>query len=353
MYRHLLVPTDGSRLSTHTVGRAVAFAKCVGAMITFVSARSDYGATDRGALERTLNPACYSEVAAGDSRGFLAEAEAAARAAGVKHQSVARTSDRPYEVIIEVAEEQSCDLIFMASHGRKGLRGLFLGSQTERVLAHSRIPVLVCSVESNQPEWQMNSAVATIQQEHRSLAAVIHGLRFLVREVREAAQEPNFPLFRAMLHYIEAFPESLHHPKEERYVFRILRERTPSCDEAIAELIKQHAVELELVAAVSRGLREYENNPDTGLPEFAEAVDAFAEAVWAHMSLEEKVILPSAMTFLRPDDWAQIAAAFEENGDPRFDRDTEGSYKKLFARIMNLAPDSLFGDPVLESNGDG
>lgn len=344
MYRHLLVPTDGSDLCTATVGKAVEFARSIDARITFLSARSDYGATDGGALERTLNPNGFEEHAAGEARGYVAQAEAAARAANVLFQSIVSTSDRPYEAIIEAAESQGCDLIFMSSHGRRGLKSLLLGSQTQKVLAHTRIPVLVSMVESNQEDWMLNPALATIRKEHLSLAAVIHGMRYLVSGLREKTAEPDFALFHGMVKYILDFPEKLHHPKEEMYLFEKLRSHTDELNDVLDELERQHKRELVLVNTLQDSLKRYEAEGESAFTEFAEAVDAFAEAVWAHMNLEEKVVMPTATKYLTPEDWREVAEAFAENGDPHFDADMENTYKKLFASIMNHAPDDMFGD---------
>lgn len=351
MYRHLLVPTDGSDLSIETVGKAVEFAQTLGARITFFSARRDYGATDGGALERTLNPEGFVEHGAGEARGFVAQAQAEARMRNVACQSIVRTGDRPYEAIIEVAEEEGCDLIFMASHGRRGLRSLVLGSQTQKVLSHSRIPVLVSMVESNQAEWKLNPALVTIHQEHLSLSAVIHAMRFLVQELRSSNAQPDIPLFRAMVQYILNFPEKQHHPKEEKYLFRILREHTHDVDEVIAELERQHKKELILVRTLEENLDHLERDGMSEFGGFSQAVDAFAEAVWAHMSLEERIIIPSALKYLTPDNWSEVEAAFAENGDPCFDRDTADTYKRLFSRIMNLAPDAASGHGTAQPDG--
>lgn len=344
MYRHLLVPTDGSDLSVETVGKAVEFARSLGAKITFLSARRDYGATDGGALERTLNPGGFVEHAAGEAKGYVAQAEAEARMKKVQCQSIVRTADRPYEAIIEAAKEQACDLIFMASHGRRGLQALVLGSQTQKVLAHSPIPVLVSMVESNQAEWKLNPAVVTIHQEHLSLSAVIHAMRYLIQEIRAGRSAPDITLFRAIMHYIHDFPETLHHPKEELYLFRKLREHTHEVDAVLEELECQHKRELVLVDALEASLEQYASQGASAFDGLSRAVDAFAEAVWAHMSLEERVVIPAAMKHLSPEDWREVGAAFAENGDPCFDSDTTNAYKKLFTRIINLAPEGVLGN---------
>lgn len=145
MFKHILVPTDGSSLSTDTVKRAVTFAKEIGAKISFFYAKPDYPVAyyGEGALIDPTTPEKFAEMADKQARELLGAATAIAGEAGVGCTSVSTISDIPYEAVIEAASSSGCDLIFMASHGRKGISGLLLGSETQKVLTHSKIPVLV------------------------------------------------------------------------------------------------------------------------------------------------------------------------------------------------------------------
>jgi nucleotide-binding universal stress UspA family protein len=145
MFKHILVPTDGSQLSAETVDRAIAFARETGAKITFFFAKPDYPVAfyGEGALIDPTTPDKFAEMAEQQAQEILAKHEAAAKAAGVVSASASAVSDIPYEAIIAAAEEAGADLIFMASHGRRGISGLLLGSETQKVLTHSKIPVLV------------------------------------------------------------------------------------------------------------------------------------------------------------------------------------------------------------------
>jgi len=145
MFRHLLVPTDGSELSDSTVTRAISFAADAGARITFFSAKPDYPISfyGEGALIDPLTPEKFAEATEKQAADILRRAEETARAAGVSCDSLSLISDSPHDAIIEAAESQGCDLIFMASHGRRGLSALLLGSETQKVLTHSSVPVLV------------------------------------------------------------------------------------------------------------------------------------------------------------------------------------------------------------------
>ena len=145
MFKHIFVPTDGSELSSDTVKRAVTFAKEAGARITFFFSKPDYPMAfyGEGALIDPTTPEKFAEMAEAQAREILSAAEKQALAAGVGCSSRSQTSDIPYEAIIAAATDSGCDLIFMASHGRRGISGLLLGSETQKVLTHSKIPVLV------------------------------------------------------------------------------------------------------------------------------------------------------------------------------------------------------------------
>lgn len=145
MFKHILVPTDGSELSNATVKRALTFAKEAGASVTFFFAKPDYPISfyGEGALIDPTTPEQFSELADRQAQEVLAGAMKLADEAGVAADTRADTNDLPYQAIIDAATETGCDLIFMASHGRRGLKGLLLGSETQKVLTHSTIPVLV------------------------------------------------------------------------------------------------------------------------------------------------------------------------------------------------------------------
>lgn len=145
MFKHILVPTDGSALSESTVARAVSFAKEAGARITFFYAQPDFPMPiyGEGALIDPTTPEQFSKSAAAEAEAILAKAKGAAEAAGVAADCDTTVNEVPYEAIIDAADRHGCDLIFMASHGRRGIAGLLLGSETQKVLTHSKTPVLV------------------------------------------------------------------------------------------------------------------------------------------------------------------------------------------------------------------
>lgn len=184
----------------------------------------------------------------------------------------------------------------------------------------------------------LNTAITIILDEHRSLAAVTHGLRYIVREMREKDSEPDGKLLWSMLYYIDTFPQKLHHPKEEAYLFRRLKMRTREADKAILQLEEQHRAGREHVKALEMALGRYQADAPGGREAFMAAAETFADELAVHMALEENVVLPLAKQHLLAEDWAEIAQAFGENGDPRFGAEPDHEFRSLFSRIVNLAP---------------
>jgi nucleotide-binding universal stress UspA family protein len=143
MFKHILLPTDGSELSVAAVHQGIRFAKSIGAKVTGLCVMPlqqmiFYDMVIPGeAFQQTTQP--WRELA----ETYLATIEKAAREAGVACDIVYERSDSPYEDIIRVAEKKGCDLIMMASHGRRGVKAILIGSETQKVLTHSKIPVLV------------------------------------------------------------------------------------------------------------------------------------------------------------------------------------------------------------------
>jgi nucleotide-binding universal stress UspA family protein len=146
MFKNLLVPTDGSEISAKAVGQAVEIAKAMNAKLVAFHAYPEYHAVVLyeyvGPLD-VMNKHDYTKHARAVAESYLAGAIEAAKAAGVAVEGVIVASDAPHEAIIKTAKRKKCDLVIMASHGRRGVAGILLGSVTQKVLTHSDIPVLV------------------------------------------------------------------------------------------------------------------------------------------------------------------------------------------------------------------
>lgn len=333
-YRHILVPIDGTPLASNIVEGAVALARSIGARVCFLHVAADFGATDEGALLHTAAPGVFAQAAQGNARVLLEKAEAAARARGLDASTVHAVGNRPHEIILETARAQGCDLIYLSSHGRRGFKAVWHASIVQRLLQQTSLPVLVAEVESNRPPSDAQRALAAIRDEHRSLAAVIHALQRATQD----AVAPDFRLLQAMLYYIEHFPERLHHPKEEAYLFRKLEERTHDCDAVITQLRQQHRDGARLFASLRAALVEYEAGSMTRV-RFAALIEDFARSQWEHMHAEESVIMPSAINHLSAQDWAEIAGAFLDNKDPRFGSEADEPFSGLCSRVLSLAAD--------------
>ena len=146
MYKHLLVPTDGSALADKGVRAAIRLAKALKARITTLYVASPYASQLYGEAaiyySQQVSRAEHAKSVAREAKKILGAVERAARAAGVPCRTRLATELQPWEAIVKAA--RGCDAIVMASHGRGAVGGLLLGSETSRVLAHSKIPVLVC-----------------------------------------------------------------------------------------------------------------------------------------------------------------------------------------------------------------
>lgn len=143
MYKRILIPTDGSELSIHAIDQGMAFAKELGATVIGVTVTRPWQVvtTDPEALSETEET--YNKRMKALTEQRLTALTVKARNAGVPCEVVARSDDHPYEAIVACAQAKQCDLILMASHGRSGFKSLMLGSETQKVLTHSKIPVLV------------------------------------------------------------------------------------------------------------------------------------------------------------------------------------------------------------------
>lgn len=146
MFKHILLPTDGSKLADRAIARGMALAKSVGAKLTLLTVVPEFRmiADESFAVPMSAElKSRYEKEAKARAAKKLEAARQRISRAGLKSDAVVIASDLPYQQIIAVAGKRRCDLVVMASHGRRGLTGLLLGSETVKVLTHSKIPVLV------------------------------------------------------------------------------------------------------------------------------------------------------------------------------------------------------------------
>lgn len=146
MFKHILLPTDGSRLAGRSISRGVRLAQSLSAKVTLLSVVPEFRMTSDESFALPMSAKLkkhYEKEAKAKAANMLAAVRRKVTRAGLKSEAVVVASDLPYQQIIAVARRRKCDLVVMASHGRRGLAGLLLGSETLKVLTHSKIPVLV------------------------------------------------------------------------------------------------------------------------------------------------------------------------------------------------------------------
>lgn len=185
----------------------------------------------------------------------------------------------------------------------------------------------------------MKSAIEIIRSEHHALAAVLSGLSAVVDGIAAGKFEPDFTLLAAMIEYVTEVPEKVHHPKEDGYLFPALRKRSVGAAAIIDDLEGEHRIGPDRIAALKATLDDYRTVGAAGLPAFRDAVKAYVDFQWQHMSKEEKHVLPLAREVLTTEDWAAIDAAFAANDNPW--EGPSGEYKQLFTRIVTIAPDPI------------
>jgi nucleotide-binding universal stress UspA family protein len=143
VFKHILVPTDGSPLSERAALGAVQLAKSLSARVTAVTVSVPFHVFSADPVMVSDTEDVYREGCEKRAAGYLAVIGKVAKEAGVAYDGMHVSAEQPYAAIIEAAEQKACDVICMASHGRKGLVALVLGSETVKVLTHSTIPVVV------------------------------------------------------------------------------------------------------------------------------------------------------------------------------------------------------------------
>jgi hemerythrin-like domain-containing protein len=185
-----------------------------------------------------------------------------------------------------------------------------------------------------------------IEDEHRSLAAVLHGMLYVIREIRYLGTQPDFVLLEAMVHYIDAFQERFHHPKEDAYLFKLLGSRYLGAVPLLDRLKQEHESGAIKLRELQRALTRYRDGGSAEFPAFAALVAGYATFHWGHMRLEENDLLPLAERHLTNADWDAIDTAFLGHTDPLLGTEQGDEYKELFRRIVNLAPAPIGVAPV-------
>lgn len=192
----------------------------------------------------------------------------------------------------------------------------------------------------------MFKPLQALYQEHESIAAVLHALKYLAQEVgRGKAVDPR--VFRQILYYLDVFPERFHHPKEDELLFTRVRARSPAAADVIDKLERQHAKGAEGIRSLEQALLRWESGGPTERQAFVAAATEFVARYREHMRAEEDELMPLARQALTPQDWSEIEAGFAQHVDPLHGAGEDANPDELFRRILHLAPPPIgLGEPV-------
>ena len=184
-----------------------------------------------------------------------------------------------------------------------------------------------------------HSSLQIIREEHSSLAAMLQSLRMMLERGPGQDAQQYFDVLRAMLFYIDEFPEKLHHTKESALLFPKVLKVAPEVKDTLDRLEQDHAHSEAGVRALQHLLSAWELLGDTRRKVFEEQCSQYIDAYMDHMRLEESIILPQAIQHLTEADWKELDVAFEQNTDPlngKYARDPV--YGRLYSRIVSTAP---------------
>jgi len=180
-----------------------------------------------------------------------------------------------------------------------------------------------------------------LMDEHQSLAAIIHAIRYMIKEIGEGRLEPDHKLLQAMVEYLDAYPEKRHHPKEDTYLFEPLMQRTQEGAEVLAHLGREHAESDARIKKLEAALARYRAGEDGGYEAFSDAFNAYAEFYRNHMMTEEREVIPLLIKHLTAEDWARADAGFAAIQDPMGGTRNAGGqedFARIFSRLVAAAP---------------
>jgi hemerythrin-like domain-containing protein len=181
-------------------------------------------------------------------------------------------------------------------------------------------------------------ALDVIRDEHLALSAMLRSLSMLLGHARRSHTMPDFSVLRAMLFYVDEFPEKLHHTKESQLLFPKLRQRAPELGPVLDRLDREHAQGEKAIRDLEHGLLAFEVMGEPRREAFEQAVERYIRFYLDHMGIEEGDLLPTAQRLFSAEDWAELDAAFAANKDPLTGHEASEDYKPLFHKIVMQAP---------------
>jgi len=183
-----------------------------------------------------------------------------------------------------------------------------------------------------------HATLTIIREEHQALAAMLRSIVLLLAQHRRQGSLPDFAALRAMLFYVDEFPEQRHHRKETELLFPKLRARSPKFRDVLDRLDDDHARGERAIRDLEHSLLGFEMMGEARREAFERAAQRYVDFYLTHMALEEQTILPLAEQVLTPDDWEELDSAFMLNRDPLTGHEPADEYRALFSRIVNSVP---------------
>ena len=192
-------------------------------------------------------------------------------------------------------------------------------------------------------------ALKIIRDEHQALSAMLRSLSLLTSARHHAGVLPEFDVLRAMLFYVDEFPEKRHHPKESELLFPLVRHRCPELAPVLDRLDDDHRSGEQAIRELEHRLLAFEVMGEARRAPFEEALARYVSGYLQHMVVEETQVLPAALQKLTEADWAQLDAAFASNADPLTGHPVPDGYQPLFSKIVNAVPAPFGLGPALAS----
>lgn len=183
-----------------------------------------------------------------------------------------------------------------------------------------------------------SSALRIMRDEHQAVAAVLRSLKLLVEETRRNGRPTPFDVLRAMIFYVDEFPERLHHTKETELLFPRIRARRPELAPVLDTLDADHKRGEAAIRELEHKMLAFEVMGESRRGAFEKALADYVDGYLRHMSVEEREILPAARECLTAADWVELDAAFEANRDPLTGHQPSAEYAPLFQKIVMNAP---------------
>lgn len=193
----------------------------------------------------------------------------------------------------------------------------------------------------------IRKSLVTLQSEHRSIRAVLDAMAHFAQLGLAGDEVPEARVFRAMLVYVDTFAERVHHPKEERVLFPLLRERSHEAAALLDRLEREHLRGASAVRTLEQSFLRWEEGGPSYFGEFGRNISDFVSFYREHLRVEERQLIPLAQRALTEDDWNRIDDSFGEGADPLLGPDGESDLRRLFTHIASITPAPLgLGDPL-------